>query len=88
MLSLCINPFLPLFLSFISFFFSFRSRRSLVRKEHNSKLTVTYPSTVYRKSGKKGTVDEPAGKIFAILTVAVVSSSWVFHMNLGPTGNT
>uniref|UniRef100_A0A8B9VRB4 DNA-directed RNA polymerase subunit n=1 Tax=Anas zonorhyncha TaxID=75864 RepID=A0A8B9VRB4_9AVES len=37
-----------------------KSRRSLVRKEHNSKLTVTYPSTVYRKSGEKGTVDEPA----------------------------
>ncbi|NXO01139.1 RPA1 polymerase, partial [Rhinopomastus cyanomelas] len=32
-----------------------KSRRSLVRKEHNSKLTVTYPSTVYHKSGEKDT---------------------------------
>ncbi|XP_054058635.1 DNA-directed RNA polymerase I subunit RPA1 isoform X1 [Rissa tridactyla] len=38
-----------------------KSRRSLVRKEHNSKLTVTYPSTVYRKSGEEGILDEPAG---------------------------
>uniref|UniRef100_A0A8C3JZU5 DNA-directed RNA polymerase subunit n=1 Tax=Calidris pygmaea TaxID=425635 RepID=A0A8C3JZU5_9CHAR len=38
-----------------------KSRRSLVRKEHNSKLTVTYPSTVYHKSGEEGIVDEPAG---------------------------
>ncbi|OXB54262.1 hypothetical protein ASZ78_012699 [Callipepla squamata] len=36
-----------------------KSRRSLVRKEHNSKLTVTYPSTVFRKPGES-TVDEPA----------------------------
>ncbi|OXB78798.1 UNVERIFIED_CONTAM: hypothetical protein H355_011816 [Colinus virginianus] len=35
------------------------SRRSLVRKEHNSKLTVIYPSTVFRKPGES-TVDEPA----------------------------
>ncbi|PKU48663.1 dna-directed rna polymerase i subunit rpa1 [Limosa lapponica baueri] len=41
-----------------------KSRRSLVRKEHNSKLTVTYPSTVYHKSGEEGIVDEPAGKVF------------------------
>ncbi|KAM7113084.1 DNA-directed RNA polymerase I subunit RPA1 isoform 2-T2 [Ciconia maguari] len=37
-----------------------KSRRSLVRKEHNSKLTVTYPSTVYHKSGEEGILDEPA----------------------------
>ncbi|KAJ7408439.1 DNA-directed RNA polymerase I subunit RPA1 [Willisornis vidua] len=37
-----------------------KSRRSLVRKEHNSKLTVTYPSTVYHKSGEGGIVEEPA----------------------------
>ncbi|NXH11506.1 RPA1 polymerase, partial [Bucco capensis] len=36
-----------------------KSRRSLVRKEHNSKLTVTYPSTVYHKSGEKGKGEEP-----------------------------
>uniref|UniRef100_A0A8D0FZH9 DNA-directed RNA polymerase subunit n=1 Tax=Strix occidentalis caurina TaxID=311401 RepID=A0A8D0FZH9_STROC len=36
-----------------------KSRRSLVRKEHNSKLTVTYPSTVYHKSGEEGVLDEP-----------------------------
>ncbi|XP_068023789.1 DNA-directed RNA polymerase I subunit RPA1 isoform X2 [Melanerpes formicivorus] len=36
-----------------------KSRRSLVRKEHNSKLTVTYPSAVYSKAGDKG-LDEPA----------------------------
>ncbi|NXW02553.1 RPA1 polymerase, partial [Fregetta grallaria] len=41
-----------------------KSRRSLVRKEHNSKLTVTYPSTVYHKSGEEGILHEPAGKIF------------------------
>uniref|UniRef100_A0A8C5X005 DNA-directed RNA polymerase subunit n=1 Tax=Malurus cyaneus samueli TaxID=2593467 RepID=A0A8C5X005_9PASS len=38
-----------------------KSRRSLVRKEHNSKLTVTYPSTVYNKSGEKGILDELGG---------------------------
>ncbi|NXJ62661.1 RPA1 polymerase, partial [Rostratula benghalensis] len=37
-----------------------KSRRSLVRKEHNTKLTVTYPSTVLRQSGEEGVVDEPA----------------------------
>ncbi|KAM6269791.1 DNA-directed RNA polymerase I subunit RPA1 isoform 1-T1 [Porphyrio hochstetteri] len=37
-----------------------KSRRSLVRKEHNSKLTVTYPSTVFHKSGEQGVLDEPA----------------------------
>ncbi|KFP68973.1 DNA-directed RNA polymerase I subunit RPA1, partial [Cariama cristata] len=36
-----------------------KSRRSLVRKEHNSKLTVTYPSTVYSKSGEQGILDDP-----------------------------
>ncbi|NWS53194.1 RPA1 polymerase, partial [Chunga burmeisteri] len=36
-----------------------KSRRSLVRKEHNSKLTVTYPSTVYNKSGEQGVLDDP-----------------------------
>ncbi|NWR85762.1 RPA1 polymerase, partial [Furnarius figulus] len=38
-----------------------KSRRSLVRKEHNSKLTVTYPSTVYNKSGEGGILEDPAG---------------------------
>ncbi|NXT38325.1 RPA1 polymerase, partial [Pelecanoides urinatrix] len=37
-----------------------KSRRSLVRKEHNSKLTVTYPSTVYHKSGEEGILDKPS----------------------------
>ncbi|NXC74322.1 RPA1 polymerase, partial [Anhinga anhinga] len=41
-----------------------KSRRSLVRKEHNSKLTVTYPSTVYHKSGEEGVLEEPAGEVF------------------------
>lgn len=35
-----------------------------MRKEHNSKLTVTYPSTVLRKAGEEGIGDEPAGKMF------------------------
>lgn len=35
-----------------------------MRKEHNSKLTVTYPSTVYRKSGEEGILDQTAGEIF------------------------
>uniref|UniRef100_A0A8C4V3P1 DNA-directed RNA polymerase subunit n=1 Tax=Falco tinnunculus TaxID=100819 RepID=A0A8C4V3P1_FALTI len=38
-----------------------KSRRSLVRKEHNSKLTVTYTSTVYHKSGEGSILSEPAG---------------------------
>ncbi|OWK62441.1 DNA-directed RNA polymerase I subunit RPA1 [Lonchura striata] len=38
-----------------------KSRRSLVRKEHNSKLTVTYPSSVYHKSREEGILDETAG---------------------------
>ncbi|KAF4791332.1 RNA polymerase I subunit A [Turdus rufiventris] len=38
-----------------------KSRRSLVRKEHNSKLTVTYPSIAYHKSGVEGILDETAG---------------------------
>ncbi|XP_010147056.1 PREDICTED: DNA-directed RNA polymerase I subunit RPA1, partial [Eurypyga helias] len=37
-----------------------KAKRSLVRKEHNTKLTVIYPSTVYRKSGEEGILDEPA----------------------------
>uniref|UniRef100_A0A8D2MZD1 DNA-directed RNA polymerase subunit n=1 Tax=Zonotrichia albicollis TaxID=44394 RepID=A0A8D2MZD1_ZONAL len=39
-----------------------KSRRSLVRKEHNSKLTVTYPSTVYPKSGQEGIDESQLGK--------------------------
>uniref|UniRef100_A0A672THQ5 DNA-directed RNA polymerase subunit n=1 Tax=Strigops habroptila TaxID=2489341 RepID=A0A672THQ5_STRHB len=39
-----------------------KSRRSLVRKEHNSKLTVVYPSTVYHKSGEEGITDDQLGK--------------------------
>uniref|UniRef100_A0A8C2T0Y7 DNA-directed RNA polymerase subunit n=1 Tax=Coturnix japonica TaxID=93934 RepID=A0A8C2T0Y7_COTJA len=38
-----------------------RSRRSLVRKEHNSKLIVTYPTTVFRKAGQEGIMDKPEG---------------------------
>ncbi|XP_054680311.1 DNA-directed RNA polymerase I subunit RPA1 isoform X3 [Grus americana] len=37
-----------------------KSKRSLVRKEHNTKLIVTYPSTVYHKSGEEGVLGEPA----------------------------
>ncbi|NXI55259.1 RPA1 polymerase, partial [Chloroceryle aenea] len=37
-----------------------KSKRTLVRKEHNSKLTVTYPSTVYPKSGEKDMLGDPA----------------------------
>lgn len=37
-----------------------------MRKEHNSKLTVTYPSTVFHKAGEEGVVDEPVGKMFAL----------------------
>ncbi|XP_026503885.1 DNA-directed RNA polymerase I subunit RPA1 [Terrapene carolina triunguis] len=37
-----------------------KSRRSLVRKEHNSKLTVTYPTVVQQKSGKEAILEEPA----------------------------
>uniref|UniRef100_A0A7M4DXU4 DNA-directed RNA polymerase n=1 Tax=Crocodylus porosus TaxID=8502 RepID=A0A7M4DXU4_CROPO len=36
------------------------SKRSLVRKEHNSKLTVTYPTVVRQKSGKEAIVEQPA----------------------------
>ncbi|NXU55669.1 RPA1 polymerase, partial [Turnix velox] len=36
-----------------------KSRRSLVRKEHNSKLTVTYPSAVFHKTGEEGFIDDP-----------------------------
>ncbi|XP_030306303.1 DNA-directed RNA polymerase I subunit RPA1 isoform X2 [Calypte anna] len=38
-----------------------KSRRSLVRKEHNSKLTITYPSTMYHKAGEGGILNEPTG---------------------------
>lgn len=37
-----------------------------MRKEHNSKLTVTYPSTVYHKSGGEDILDEPAGDVFLL----------------------
>lgn len=30
-----------------------RTGRSVIRKEHNSKLTITYPAMVHRKSGQK-----------------------------------
>ncbi|KAM5228128.1 DNA-directed RNA polymerase I subunit RPA1 isoform 2-T2 [Ctenodactylus gundi] len=36
-----------------------KTGRSVVRKEHNSKLTVTYPAMVHRKSGQKP--PEPTG---------------------------
>uniref|UniRef100_A0A8B9IUU5 DNA-directed RNA polymerase subunit n=1 Tax=Amazona collaria TaxID=241587 RepID=A0A8B9IUU5_9PSIT len=41
---------------------SCKSRRSLVRKEHNSKLTVVYPSTVYHKSGQEVIDENQLGK--------------------------
>ena len=37
-----------------------RTGRSVVRKEHNSKLTVTYPAMVHKKADQKDT--EPLGK--------------------------
>ncbi|XP_053115784.1 DNA-directed RNA polymerase I subunit RPA1 [Hemicordylus capensis] len=37
-----------------------KAGRSLVRKEHNSKLTVTYPTVVIQKSGKETIVEEAA----------------------------
>uniref|UniRef100_A0A8C2T0G9 DNA-directed RNA polymerase subunit n=1 Tax=Coturnix japonica TaxID=93934 RepID=A0A8C2T0G9_COTJA len=39
-----------------------RSRRSLVRKEHNSKLIVTYPTTVFRKAGQEVIDETQLGK--------------------------
>lgn len=48
------------FLSSITTVFMSRTGRSLVRKEHNSKLTITYPSMVHRKADQKDT--EPLGK--------------------------
>lgn len=37
----------------------FRTGRSVVRKEHNSKLTITYPAVVHKKAGQD---TEPLGK--------------------------
>ena len=37
-----------------------RTGRSVVRKEHNSKLTITYPAMVHRGADQKGT--EAQGK--------------------------
>ncbi|KAL7976983.1 hypothetical protein Chor_008932 [Crotalus horridus] len=37
-----------------------KAGRSLIRKEHNSKLTVTYPTVVIQKSGKQKVVEEVA----------------------------
>ncbi|XP_006028713.1 DNA-directed RNA polymerase I subunit RPA1 [Alligator sinensis] len=37
-----------------------QAKRSLVRKEHNSKLTVTYPTVVRQKSGKEAILEQPA----------------------------
>ncbi|XP_015686989.1 DNA-directed RNA polymerase I subunit RPA1 [Protobothrops mucrosquamatus] len=37
-----------------------KAGRSLIRKEHNSKLTVTYPTVVTQKSGKQKVVEEVA----------------------------
>ncbi|KAG8139759.1 hypothetical protein E2320_002514, partial [Naja naja] len=39
-----------------------KAGRSLVRKEHNSKLTVTYPTVVTQKSGKQTIVEEVANE--------------------------
>lgn len=41
-----------------------RTGRSVVRKEHNSKLTITYPAMVHRKSGQKDA--EPLGKLLGL----------------------
>lgn len=46
----------------------------MVRKEHNSKLTITYPATVHKKSGQKDA--EPPGKQVGSLR----SSSHVSHV--------
>lgn len=48
------------FLSSITTVLMSRTGRSIVRKEHNSKLTITYPAMVHRKAGQKDT--EPLGK--------------------------
>ena len=37
-----------------------RTGRSVVRKEHNSKLTITYPAMVHRRADQKDS--EPQGK--------------------------
>lgn len=48
---------------------SSRAGRSLIRKEHNSKLTVTYPTVVTQKSGKQKVVEEVASMcIFFYIT--------------------
>lgn len=48
-----------------------------MRKEHNSKLTVTYPSTVYHKSGEEGILDEIAGEIFVFYSNMVALSPYI-----------
>ena len=48
------------FLSSITTVLIHRTGRSVVRKEHNSKLTITYPAMVHRKADQKDT--EPLGK--------------------------
>lgn len=48
------------FLSWVTTVLTCRTGRSVVRKEHNSKLTVTYPAMVHKKADQKDT--EPLGK--------------------------
>ncbi|XP_020034609.2 DNA-directed RNA polymerase I subunit RPA1 [Castor canadensis] len=38
-----------------------KTGRSVVRKEHNSKLTITYPAMVHKKSGQKDTEPQAPG---------------------------
>jgi hypothetical protein len=55
-----------------------RTGRSVVRKEHNSKLIITYPATVHKKSDQEGT--ELPGKQprrpRSHLWLQVLSASW------------
>lgn len=44
----------------------------MVRKEHNSKLTITYPAMVHKKSGQKDA--ELPGKQLALLGALAVFS--------------
>lgn len=60
---LLINILLGGFLSSITAVLLSRTGRSIIRKEHNSKLTVTYPATVHRKADQDA---EPLGKSSAM----------------------
>lgn len=60
---LLINILLGFFLSSLTTVLS-RTGRSVIRKEHNSKLTVTYPAMVHRKADQDA---EPLGKPSALV---------------------